>query len=94
MGMTKNNAWKRAIEHILGNPKPANDNQGCQAAGLHQGPNVTVGADGKDTIRLCLHHAKVWADSDLCHDFAMTGHTDSVRVLSRWICANNRQVSV
>lgn len=92
--MKTNKTWKRAIEHILGNRKPANDNQGCRAAGPHQGPNVTVAADGEDTIRLCVHHAKIWSDSGLCHDFAATGHTDSLRVLSRWLSSNNQQVTV
>lgn len=87
--MENSTAWKKAIRHVLGSRKPANDNQGCWVAGPHEGPTVTVAADGEDVIRLCLHHAKAWSDSDACHDFAATGHTDTVRVLSDWISSKN-----
>jgi hypothetical protein len=83
--MENNTAWKKAIRHILGGRKPSNDNQACRVAGPHEGPTVTVAADGEDVVRLCLRHAKAWSDSSPCHDYAATGHTDAVCVLSGWI---------
>ena len=88
--METNTAWKKAIRHILGNRKAANDNHGCRVMGPHEGPTVTVASDGEDVIRLCLHHAKAWSDSDLCRDYAGTGH-DGVRVLSTWISSDPAQ---
>lgn len=88
-GMENNTTWKKAIRYILGNRKPANDNQACRVAGPHEGPTVTVAAEGDEVIRLCLHHAKAWSDSEPCHDFAATGHTDAARVLADWINLEN-----
>jgi hypothetical protein len=90
-GMENNTTWKKAIRHILGNRKPANDNQGCRVIGPHEGPTVTVAADGEEVIRLCLHHAKAWSDSDLCRDYAVTGQHDTVGVLSEWISHESPQ---
>ncbi len=87
--MENNRAWKKAIRHILGGRKPANDNQGCRVAGPHEGPSVTVASQGEEVIRLCEHHAKAWSDSELCHDFAFSGHTNAVRVLTNWISSAN-----
>jgi hypothetical protein len=92
-GMETNKVWKKAIRHILGSRNPANDNHGCRVVGPHQGPTLTVAAEGEDVIRLCLHHAKIWSDSDLCRDFAATGHTDALHVLSDWISAESTTAS-
>jgi hypothetical protein len=90
--METNTLWKKAIRHILGGRKPDNDNLGCSVIGLHEGPTVTVASGGDDGIRLCLHHAKAWSDSDLCRDYARTGH-DAGRVLSTWIASENHSAS-
>jgi hypothetical protein len=92
--MENNKAWKKAIRHILRDRKSANDNHGCRVAGSHEGPTVTVAADGEEVIRLCLHHAKAWSDSDLCRDYAVTGGHDTVSVLAGWISSENCAVAI
>jgi hypothetical protein len=78
--------WNRAIKHILGTrPAASGDHKGCHVLGRHEGPNVTVASDGAESIRLCLHHAKTWSESELCRDYAATGAANSFRVLSEWI---------
>jgi hypothetical protein len=78
--------WNRAIKHLLGTRPAANgDHHGCRVHGCHGGSTVTIASDGEEDIRLCRHHAKAWSESDLCHDFAVTGHTNSLRVLSSWL---------
>ena len=89
MGMENNKAWKRAIRHILNRRRSTNDNGGCLVVGPHEGPILTMGSNGETVFRLCQHHAKIWSDSDPCHDFALTGHTDALLVLSDWISTRN-----
>ena len=52
-----------------------------------------VAADDHEMTRMCLHHAKTWSDSDLCHNVAATGHTNPVRVLSSWLSTENALLS-
>jgi hypothetical protein len=58
---------------------------GCRVSGCHAVSTVIVAADNRDVVRLCLRHAKDWSNSDLCRDFAATGHTNSLRVLAKWL---------
>jgi hypothetical protein len=82
--------WNRAIKHILGTRPAANgDHHECRVLGCHEGPILTIASDGKEDIRLCRRHANTWSESDLCHDFAVTGHTNSLRVLSSWLSYQN-----
>ncbi len=68
--------------------------RGCRVSGCHDGSTVVIGSDGQDVIRLCLRHAKAWSNSDLCRDFAANGHTDSLRVLAKWITMKSEMENV
>jgi hypothetical protein len=79
--METSKVWRKAIRHILGSRKPANNHRECRVVGPHEGPTLTVAADGEDVIRLCLHHAKIWSDSDMpkSNERNLPGSDDSFR---------------